>query len=146
MTKMTRDKQVMEVVQGLALGTLHAGTSEVTSSKLDLEFAIGRALRSWSGAGRYPGLADFIQGPNYVYLGFGKSARRGGVVHAAWERAGKVWVPYLTMPHFAVEESLEMFAQFAAVDSISGWRDLGVKFVEHLDTIEKRRSGSAEVL
>lgn len=140
MTRMTRDNQVKEVVQGLALGVLYAGVDEVPTSKLDLEFALGPAFRGWVGARMYPGLSDFIRGPNYIYLGFRKSARRNGVIHAAWEDTRGVWVPYQTMPHFTLEESLEMFASFAVVTSVDAWTRVGAAFVDTLESNAARRA------
>jgi hypothetical protein len=52
--KQSRDQQVKAVVEGLALGTLALGVEAVSASKLDLEFAIGHALRRWSYADQFP--------------------------------------------------------------------------------------------
>jgi hypothetical protein len=54
--KQSRDQQVKAVVEGLALGTLALGVKAVSASKLDLEFAIGHALRRWSYADQFPSL------------------------------------------------------------------------------------------
>jgi hypothetical protein len=57
--KQSRDQQVKAVVEGLALGTLALGVKAVSASKLDLEFAIGHALRRWVLRRPVPKLVSF---------------------------------------------------------------------------------------
>lgn len=50
---MTKAMQETTVGEGLALGCLSLGIIAVTSNKMDVEFAFGRAWRNWPQADRF---------------------------------------------------------------------------------------------
>ncbi|WP_141788047.1 hypothetical protein [Oryzihumus leptocrescens] len=72
----TRDQQVGEVIEGLALGLAMLGFSEVPRSKLDFEFAISHAWRRWDHADAYPSIGRAPKPDNLLWIGLTKSAGR----------------------------------------------------------------------
>lgn len=136
MAGLSRDQQVKAVVEGLALGALALGVEAVSASKMSLEFAIGRSLRSWSYASEFPSLGDRL-GPNYVWLGFGKSERRQ-MAYAAWSD-GRWLVPYILMDGWSVEDCTEILGEHGPVPH-DGWVELASLFVGDLGDDKVRRS------
>jgi hypothetical protein len=132
MTRPTKDQQVKQVVEGLALGVLARGVVRVAGGKVDLELAFNRAWRSWSRSDSFPAINGISAG-NQIWLGMGKSERRTGV-RAGWANHT---VPYLLdgFDQWSVEECLDFFADDLA--SAEDWVSLGDLFVEALKPGDK---------
>ncbi|MCQ6271024.1 hypothetical protein M8J71_11070 [Pseudarthrobacter sp. R1] len=127
MTRQTKDQQVKQVVEGLALGVLARGVVRLPGGKVDLELAFNRAWRSWSRSGSFPTIRGISAG-NQIWLGMGKSERRTGV-RAGWANHSE---PYLLegFDQWGAEECLDLFADDLA--SAQDWVTLGDLFVEAL--------------
>lgn len=136
MAPMTRDQQVKTVVEGLALGVIAVGVDAVTSSKLDLEFAISHALHDWSYARSFPSLSG-LHGSNYVWIGIRKSERRRNVF-AAWAD-GRSLEPYITMDGWSVKDCTDILAKTGPVRH-DGWIELAEPFVADLGEAKVRRT------
>jgi hypothetical protein len=99
MPDMSKDQQVKQVVEGLALGVLSFQVVRVPNKKMQLELAFSSAWRSWSRAGEFDSIRG-IEAGNAIWLGMGKSEGRRGVT-AAWNDRS---VPYL-MPGSATAQA-----------------------------------------
>lgn len=127
MTRQTKDQQVKQVVEGLALAVLAQGVERLTGGKMDVEFAFTKAWRSWSRSAEFPAINGIGSG-NQIWLGMGKSGGRVGV-RAAWADHS---VPYLLdgFHHWSIEECLDLIADARA--SAVHWAELGQLFIAAL--------------
>lgn len=132
----TKDQQVKRVVEGLALGVLANDVVAVTSAKLELEFALAHAWRSWDRASAFPSLTG-VYVPNWLWIGMGKSERRQ-MTTAAWAR-GQWSEPYVSMDSWTVDECLD---HLLAEDGVrpEEWVELGRLFVDHFKPEHVRRA------
>lgn len=123
----TKDQQVKQVVEGLALGVLAQGVERVIGGKPDVELAFNGAWRSWSRSAQFPAINGMGAG-NQIWLGMGKSERRTSV-RAGWENQS---APYLLngFHHWTVEQCLELLADARA--SAEHWAQLGQLFIAAL--------------
>lgn len=131
----TKDQQVKEVVEGLALGVLAQGVVAVTSNKMKLEFGFNHAWRRWASARVFPSIKGHDPG-SLFWLGMIKSERRQGV-RAAWE-SDRWTMPYVTLEDWTVEETLDLHADEEV--RVADWIELGRLFVEYFKPDEVQRS------
>lgn len=127
MINMSKDQQVKQAVEGLALGVLSFQILRIPNKKMQLELAFNSAWRSWPRAGEFSGIRG-IEAGNAFWLGMGKSAGRRGAT-AAWDQHS---VPYL-MPgyeHWGVDECLDHISDEKA--SAEDWKILGESFLRAL--------------
>ena len=128
MTAPTRDQQVKQVCEGLALGVLALGIGSVAASKLDVEFALSHCMRNWSFAERFPSVSGH-HGSSHLWIGLRRSERRRQPL-AAWSD-GQWLTPYVTRQGWSVRDCTEVLAERAGIPH-PGWVELGILFVEHL--------------
>lgn len=120
----TRDQEVKQVVEGLALGVLAQDVEAVSSAKLQLELGFNHAWRRWPRAGQFRRL-DSAQPGNQFWIGLRRSRRRRGVC-AAW--ALDRWAaPYVLYEGWTVDECLGLLADERA--SADDWHHLGRLYV-----------------
>jgi hypothetical protein len=124
----SKDQQVREVVEGMALGLVALGVTRVTSSKIRLEFAFSHAWRRWSHANEYPSIGRAPKPDNVFWIGVTKSERRNGATVVWWNRGTE----------YEVGIRFEGWTPEDAVDLVGGrplaqWVDLSTPFRERLE-------------
>lgn len=123
---MSKDQQVKEVVEAVALAVLQLGVRAVTSNKMSLEFAFNHAWRRWGCTRLFPSIKGHDPG-NQFWIGVGRSERRRGAF-AAWETGA--WAqPYVKIASWTAEEALRAHASEEI--SYEDWMELGRLFVEY---------------
>lgn len=135
MAKLSNALQESYVSQGLALGVLAAGVDLLPAAKLDFEFALSRAWRSFDGAARFPRVGNKVAADPYYALLYRSEGRRGPLL-AAWSVDGPGLVPYIWNEGWDLEESGEMLADWTEVGWHS-WQQLGRDLVAFYREREK---------
>ncbi len=129
---MTKDQQIKDATQGLALGLLAMEVKSVPSGRQALSFAFNRAWRNWSKNSQYPSLTKATFPGDLFLRGATKSSGRRAAL-AAWN-LGRRAEPYLLAPQLDVKESLEISCDGPI--SPDDWIELARLFVNAFDSDE----------
>lgn len=124
----SKEQQVREVVEGMALGLVSLGVTRVSSSKLELEFAFSHAWRRWSHADEYPSIGRAMKPDNEFYLGVLKSERRRDAV-VVWRNDGREYEVGIALDGWTASEA----ARRVSDRPLSEWEALAKPFREHVD-------------
>jgi hypothetical protein len=116
---------------------LAIGVVAVTSNKMSLEFAFGRAWRDWPGSHNFSKVRAGLERNDILYM-LRRSERRRGPVLAAWANAGASWEPYL-VGQWELEEAADLLARFEPSTPWSDWINLAEAFLAGLKPDEVRR-------
>ena len=127
--KMTKTQQQKAVGQGLAVGCLSLGVTEVPYNKMGIYFAFGHAWSEWPWSSRFPSINASLQRNDLVNI-LHESAGRSGVVVAAWQ-IERTLKPYLNND-WDVAEAAEMIGEWYEVPS-DGWMQLAKSFLDRLN-------------
>lgn len=135
--ELSKARQQKIVGEGLAIGLLALGVEGVTSRKQAVEFAFGRAWRSWPHRSRFPQVrADILR--NDILAILHASANRQGVIVADW--SCEQWCEPQIRVDWPLEEAGEAVAEEAGV-RFGQWVDLAEAFVGEFRDDEVRRTG-----
>lgn len=132
----SKQHQVRDVTEGLALGVLAQGVTAVISGPA-IKFAFDYAWRNWLQSRHFPSIAGTFPSREFS-VGLSKSERRRGFAYAEWATEGRWWVPQQRpmCADWPLEECLEAFVEGdGSADgrvSIEDWKQLGALFVSHL--------------
>ena len=132
---MTRATDLAAVGQGLAAGCLSLGALGVTSSKLALEFAFGRAWRSWPPASRFPTIKARVDRNDVLRIVRDLERRRSAYI-ATWVDEGP-WLRPQLRASWDLTDAAEMLADEGA--SWDEWLSLAQRFLDGLKEEEVLR-------
>lgn len=121
----SKDQQVKQVVQGLALGVLAQDPGEMIADKIATEFAFNHAWRHWPRATEFPSISGHDPG-NLIWIGMGRSERRVGAT-ASWTR-NRTLEPHVLYEGWTVAECLDVLQDERA--SAGDWIELGALFLK----------------
>ncbi|MBN9799255.1 hypothetical protein DMP15_18595 [Pseudonocardia sp. UM4_GMWB1] len=136
---LTKAQQETIVGEGLALGLLAVGVVAVTSGKQAVEFAFGRAWRSWTHRSKFPQVRMEIA-RNDVLRIMRDSERRRGSALAYWATGG-AWYEPVQRADWSVEEDGEVLGENSGIP-FAQWVALAEAIVAELkDDQVRRRDG-----
>lgn len=140
MSSRGRSKAQQETIvgEGLALGLLAVGVDALTSRKQAVEFASGRAWRSWPHRSKFPQVRMDIA-RNDVLRIMRNSERRRGSVLAYWATGG-AWYEPVQRADWSVEEDGAVLGENSGIP-FAEWVSLAEVIVAELKDDEVRRRG-----
>jgi hypothetical protein len=127
----TKQQQVAEVVEGLGLGLVALGVTNVASGKLDLELAFSHAWRRWDHANDYPSIGRATKPDNEFWIGVTKSERRKRAV-VLWHKEGREYRIGIRYEDWTPEEIADLIGS----RPLNHWVDLASRFRGRLDGLE----------
>ena len=127
---MTTARERSEVGQGLAIGVVFRGVTGFDATKLSMEFAFGRAWRSWPYASNYRYIRAEASRNDIMQIIWDSQGRRG-VVRAAWADARPGYVPFL-LEAWPIGEALADLAASSEIPE-DGWLELADAFIGYFD-------------
>lgn len=127
-TTLSKARQHIAVGEGLALGCLAVGVTEVMGEKMDIEFAFRHAWRRWPHARAFPAVHAGPQRDDLLHILDRSEGRRSA--HLTGWSSSWPFVPYLA-EHWSIEDTAEILAGSSGVP-LAGWVDLARTFVDRL--------------
>jgi len=124
----SKEQQVTEVVEGLGLGLAAIGETRVTSTKTDLERALGHAWTSWEHSGDYPAIDQARKPQHELRAGISGSSRRTNAA-VVWREGDGWFVVDVTLVNRTPEEA----ARFVGDRPLKEWTLLAELFLGALD-------------
>jgi len=115
----TKQQQIKDVTQGLALGIISLGVDVEFRSMAEFESAFETPWRKWSGSAAYPSLGGHRFGRD-IYFAAGKSAGWRSAVAARWE--GPPMRPVEEHPDWSPEECADLISGGAV--TAKQWQEL----------------------
>jgi hypothetical protein len=127
-TKLTKATQMTAVAEGLAVGCLELGHTELPANKMKVEFAFRVAWRVWPHRSQFPTVKTGPADDDIYYQIMGRSARRRGAI-AYWDMSRVLRPTLLTVED--VDDALELIAQFYSIPA-EDWVELTRVFTDEL--------------
>jgi hypothetical protein len=132
----TPTRQRNSVSQGIGLGLLLQGISELPADKVKLDLAITRAWRNWEFKDRFPQVAtDLRKGMDGVRVLTRAGERRQGFL-LWWTVDESAWVMVLRQPDWDPTDEGDLDFALEMLDgdvSAEGWRSLARGMLDALD-------------
>lgn len=123
----SKQQQVNEVVDGLALGMVSVGTTRVASAKDELDLALGHAWSQWEHASEYPAIERVQRPGNELWSGITKSKQRTNVA-VVWKEGDGNFVVDVALHDATPEEA----ARFVSDRPLKEWETLAALFLDQL--------------
>ena len=129
----SKARQQKAVGEGLAIGCLSLGYTELPSNKMNVEFAFRVAWRSWDYARQFPTVKTGPAQDDIYYAIMGRSQRRRGPRLAYWE-IGRTLSPMLE-DGYDLESAEELLVSFYGIP-LEGWQELARVFGNDLGAVD----------
>ena len=126
----TAVQQYTDVHEGLAIGCISRGHTELPSGKIAIESAFRYAWGRWSHSHRFPLIrANLLRNDGLLQV-IGSSQGRRGSHLAAWE-VGRVLRPFLRQDNWTLEDAVELLEQHTGIN-LAGWEQLANLFIDDI--------------
>lgn len=128
-SKLTKARQQTAVGEGLAIGCIALGHTELSANKMAVEFAFQRAWRDWPQARMFPQIRAGLDRNDIYYQIMGRSGNRQGPRLAYWN-VGRTLRPQLSEGS-DMEDAEDLIEKFYELP-MSAWANLARAFCDDL--------------
>lgn len=140
-SKLTKAAQQKAVGEGLAVGCLALGRTELPSGKTDVEFAFRHAWRRWAHVGSFPQVKAGPAQDDIYYQIMGRSENRQGPSLAYWE-VGRTLRPQ-PVGEWTMDEADDSLRDSYGLP-LSAWVDLARLFCDDLTRTRSEQPEGSE--
>lgn len=126
--KPSKAAQQTAIGQGLAVGCLMLGHTNLPSQKTNIEFAFRKAWRDWPHAGQFPQVRSSVERDDIMRILHDSAGRRRPIV-AYWE-VRRSLQPVLASG-FDLEDASDLLVSFYSLP-IDAWQQLARAFTDDL--------------